>query len=125
MRLWYLLIASVVVSSGLAVAPTATADCTSASGTTICSQGTSRGTDSGDGPSGSGPYMPYPCEYDWYCNGNNWGVDLIVDPGRPGVGLPGTPGNRPGGGSGIQPGGGGSGKPGGGGSGNRPGRGRS
>ena len=125
MRLWYLLIASVVVSSGLAVAPTATADCTSASGTTICSQGTSRGTDSGDGPSGSGPYMPYPCEYDWYCNGNNWGVDLIVDPGRPGVGLPGTPGNRPGGGSGIQPGGGGSGKPGGGGSGSRPGRGRS
>ncbi|MCH9729353.1 MAG: hypothetical protein K0U84_06720 [Actinomycetia bacterium] len=104
MRLQYLLITSVVVASGLAVAPTAAADCTSAGGTTICSQGQSRGADTGDGPSGSsGPYMPYPCGYDPYCYGNSWGVNLVLDPGSPGVGLPGTPGNRPGGGGGNRP----------------------
>ncbi|MCB0950753.1 MAG: hypothetical protein KDB44_16065 [Mycobacterium sp.] len=118
MRLSQLLIAPAVVSSGLVVwsgiaaAPTAVADCTSAAGTTICSQGEVRGSDTGDGPSGAGPYVPYPCEYDWYCYGNNWGVDLIIDPGPPGIGLPGRPGNRPGGGNGP-----------GGGIGNRPGRG--
>ncbi|MCH9708363.1 MAG: hypothetical protein K0U69_02480 [Actinomycetia bacterium] len=115
MRLSYLLIACVVTSSGLAVAPTAGADCTSANGTTICSQGESRGSDTGDGPSGAGPYVPYPCGYDWYCNGNTWGVNLLVDPGPPGIGLPGPPGNRPGGGPANRPGGG---------SGNRPGGGR-
>ncbi|GJF08767.1 hypothetical protein NGTWS0302_29630 [Mycolicibacterium cyprinidarum] len=108
MRLSYLLIASAMVSSGLAVAPTAAADCTSAAGTTICSQGEVRGSDTGDGPSGAGPYVPYPCAYDWYCNGTSWGVNLLIDPGPPGIGLPGTPGNRPGGGgSGNRPGGGG------------------
>ncbi len=104
MRPQYLLITSVVVASGLAVSPSAAADCTSAGGTTICSQGESRGADTGDGLSGgSGPYMPYPCGYDWYCNGNTWGVNLVFDPGPPGIGLPGTPGNRPGGGGGNRP----------------------
>ncbi len=114
MRPWYLFTGFAVVSSALAVAPTAAADCTSASGTTICSQGDVRGADTGDGPSGAGPYMPYPCEYDYLCYGNNWGMVLDLDPG-PGIGLPGTPGNRPGGGPGNRPGGG---------PGNRPGGGR-
>ena len=117
MRLVYLLLAPVTVFAGvagIAVAPTAVADCTSSGGTTICSQGDSRGANSGDGPSGSGPYVPYPCDINWYDCDNymEWGVDFDVDldPGRPGIGGPGGPG-RPGG-PGIGPG-----RPGGGGGG--------
>ncbi|MGD9622767.1 MAG: hypothetical protein AB7G47_21725 [Mycolicibacterium sp.] len=105
MRLPYLLTGAAVVFAGLSVAPPASADCTSAGGTTICAQGESRGTNTGQGPSGSdGPYVPYPCDYDWYCNdyyGWEWDVNLGADwdPG-PGIGAPGRPGNRPGGGGG-------------------------
>ena len=105
-----LLVAPVVVIAGLSIAPSAGADCTSAGGTTICAQGDSRGANTGGGP-GTGPYVPYPCDYDWYCNDDyNWDIDLDWDPGigiggpgidpGPGVGLPGRPGNRPGGGGG-------------------------
>lgn len=99
MRLAYVLVAPSLVISGLAVvpitvAPTAAADCTSSGGTTLCSQGDSRGTDSGSGPSGGAdPYVPYPCGYDWYCNDDyGWGVVLDLDPGWPGIGGPGGPG---------------------------------
>ncbi|CAN3127705.1 hypothetical protein ACNUDN_07330 [Mycobacterium sp. smrl_JER01] len=112
MRLESLLVALVVtVSTVLASAPPAAADCTSAGGTTICSQGDVRGTNTGDGPSGSsGPYVPYPCDLNWYDCDEWWNVDfdIDVDPGPPGIGAPGRPdfGNpgRPGGG---RPGGGG------------------
>ncbi len=114
-RFTSLLVVPVVVIAGLSLAPSAGADCTSSGGTTICAQGDSRGADTGGGP-GSGPYVPYPCDYDWYCNDyDGWEIDLDadwdpgigiggpgIDPG-PGVGLPGRPGNRPGGG---RPGGG-------------------
>ncbi|MCV7149933.1 hypothetical protein [Mycolicibacterium pyrenivorans] len=96
-RLPYVFLGPAVVFAGLSVAPTAAADCTSSGGTTICAQGESRGANTGSGPSGSGPYVPYPCDYDWYCNdtyGWDWDVNLDWDPG-PGIGAPGTPGNRP------------------------------
>jgi len=101
-RFTSLLVAPVVVIGGLSIAPSAGADCTSSGGTTICAQGDSRGANTGGGP-GSGPYVPYPCNYDWNCDsdGWDWDVDLDADwdpgigiggPGRPGIGGPGRPG---------------------------------
>ena len=85
-------------AAGMVMAPSAAADCVSSSGTTICSQGSVRGSDSGQGPGLSGPAVPYPCEYDWYCD--DWDLDVILDPGpgRPGgpdIGRPGRPGIGP------------------------------
>ena len=80
-----------VVGSGLTFAPSAGAECTNAGGVTLCSQGQVRGPDTGEGAgSRSGPVVPYPCEYDWYCD--DWDMDVIVDPGPPGPGGPGGPG---------------------------------
>ncbi len=116
MRLFTTLAIPVLIAAGLSVAPTpiAGADCTSAGGTTICSQGDVRGTNTGSGPSGSaGPYAPYPCDYDdWYLCDNDWGwevnLDVDANPGRPGG--PGGPGGpdigRPGGPGGPNIGGG-------------------
>jgi hypothetical protein len=131
-RLPYMLAASALIISGLAVAPTATAECVAYNGTMICSD---------DGPtatgnsSGSGPVVPYPCDLDWYCDdGTTWDLGLdnndrppvdssnpglpdIGAPGRPDIGLPGRPGDRPGGGGGGIGSGGGGNRPGGGGGG--------
>lgn len=106
MRLFKILAVPMLVGASLttAPAPLAAADCTSAGGTTICSQGEVRGSNTGDGPSGSsGPYVPYPCDYDWTDCNDAWGweIDINLDPdiggpggpGGPNVGLPG--GNRP------------------------------
>jgi hypothetical protein len=77
---------------GLVTATPAAADCTSSAGVTLCSQGEVRGSNTGDGPSGAGPYMPYPCEYDYLCDDTyGWGLAFDVDadidrpnnPGRP------------------------------------------
>ncbi|HEY9266757.1 MAG TPA: hypothetical protein VIQ11_19370 [Mycobacterium sp.] len=65
MQLPRLLIAPALVIAGIGLAPTAAADCTTAGNTTICSVG---GSDGG----GSGPVVPYPCGYDYYCN-DDWG----------------------------------------------------
>ena len=75
----------------------ARADCNYAGGATVCAQGTVRGADGV--PRSATPYVPYPCENDWYCGTDDWDVDIAWDPGRPGVGGPG----RPGGGGGIGP----------------------
>lgn len=97
MRLASLLAAPVVATAGLIAVPSvALADCTSAGGTTLCSQGDSRGASTGGGPSGSsGPYVPYPCEYDYYyCDDvYGWGIDLDVDLDRPQVNP--LPADRP------------------------------
>lgn len=77
----------------LTATPPAKADCVSSGGTTICSQGDVRGTGSETGSS-SGPYAPYPCEYDWYCYDNE-NVGIILGAGDGDIGRPGTPGNRP------------------------------
>lgn len=65
-----------VIGTGIATASTASADCVSSAGTTVCSQGSVRGSDTGEGP-GTGPAVPYPCEYDWYCGG---GVEINLGP---------------------------------------------
>ena len=83
--------------------PPAGADCNKVGGTTVCSQGEVRGPDGV--PRASTPVVPYPCEYDWYCDsdsdidisrppggGGGGGID-IGRPGRPDIGRP---GNRPG-----------------------------
>ncbi|MEZ0342914.1 hypothetical protein ACAG25_23395 [Mycobacterium sp. pV006] len=97
MRLAYLLAAPVLAAAGVIATPNvAQADCTSAGGTTLCSQGDSRGSNAGGGPSGSsGPYVPYPCEYDYYyCDDvYGWGINLDVDLDRPQVNP--LPADRP------------------------------
>jgi len=114
--------AAVLAFGSLINAPLGSADCTDAGGTTVCAQGEVRGS-SGGGTS-SGPYYPYPCEYDWLCRDGGVSIALDTDigdgpsnpppdlgrPGRPDIGQPGTPGNRPG----VSPGGGGRGGGGGG-----------
>lgn len=85
-----------LLSYQLMSAPPASADCTSANGVTVCAQGDVRGSDTGSGAGGTtGPYFPYPCEYDYYCD--DWGADLTLDVDVPvgGVGRPGGPANRP------------------------------
>lgn len=103
------LIAAVVPVGAMGTAAPVLAECTNANGVTVCAQGDVRGTEGGSGPGLSGPVVPYPCEYDWYCD--DWGLDVIVDPGppirppdfgrpgRPDIGRPGGPG----GGGGVGP----------------------
>ncbi len=124
MQLFSVLAVPVLIGAGISMTPipVAVADCTSTGGTTLCSQGESRGANTGDGPSGSGSYMPSMCDFDdWYGCDDDWGweIDLDVDldpggpgrpggPGGPGFGHPGGPGgpNFGGGGGGGRPGGG-------------------
>ena len=78
-RLLSVLIPIAVLGAGLAVAPPASADCISSAGTTLCGQGSARGSDTGEGPGTmTGPYVPYPCEYDWYCDSNGFGFTVGV-----------------------------------------------
>lgn len=56
--------------------PSASAECTNAGGVTVCAQGQVRG--SAVAPDNlTGPWYPYPCEYDYYCN--DGGADRILD----------------------------------------------
>ena len=82
MRLMILIIAPVVVATGLTVAPTASADCTSSAGTSVCSQGDVRGANTGQGPGAVPLYNPN--QYCWWCDNNGWGLTfVIVKPPRP------------------------------------------
>lgn len=91
MRVTYFFMASATlvapVLPSVFLTPTAAAECTNAGGVTVCAQGDVRGPDTGEGAGYSGPVVPYPCEYDWYCD--DWDMDVIVDPGPPGPGGPG------------------------------------
>ncbi|MEH3141830.1 MAG: hypothetical protein PGN37_16960 [Mycobacterium kyogaense] len=73
---------SALFAAALAVAPAAGAECVSSNGTTVCSQGSVRGTNNGQGPGtlDTGPAWPYPCDYDWYCD--DGGLSIIFSPGR-------------------------------------------
>lgn len=88
------------VASALTVAPQASADCNYAGGSTLCSSGDVRGG-SGNVPSSSAPYSPYPC-YDYgdpLClYYDNYDPGIVIDlpdrdfggrPVDPGFGLPG------------------------------------
>jgi hypothetical protein len=70
-------------------APLAGADCTYSGGSTVCAQGDVRGADGV--PRAATPYVPYPCENDWYCGDDDWDLNIGWDPGRPGIGGPGGP----------------------------------
>jgi hypothetical protein len=49
---------------------------------TVCAQGDVRGCDTGSGAGNTtGPYYPYPCEYDYYYLDE--GLDVILDVDRP------------------------------------------
>jgi len=65
-----MLAAASVLTSSVAVAPPAAADCISARGDnpiTLCSQGQSRKSNTTEVPMTSG-YVPYPCDMDWSCD---------------------------------------------------------
>ncbi len=68
--------------ANLTTAPTATADCTSGGGVTVCAQGEVRGSSGGSGGGSAGPWYPYPCEYDYYCDDDDGGggLSVILDP---------------------------------------------
>lgn len=68
-----------VGAAGLVAAAPADADCVYGGGSTVCAQGDVRGADGAPGPSTSGPYVPYPCDYDPYCY--DGGLSIILDPG--------------------------------------------
>lgn len=71
------LMTTALAGTGISVAAQASADCVTTNGTTLCSQGDVRGSDSGGGVS-----VPYPCEDDWYCDDDGWGLGIILDPGH-------------------------------------------
>ena len=78
-RLTSALLPTAIVAAGLMTAPVAAADCVSSGGTTLCSQGDARGADTGAGPgSTTGPYVPYPCAYDWYCDDRGLGITFGI-----------------------------------------------
>ena len=85
--------AALFAVTSLSLAPAASADCTNAGGAYVCAQGTVRG--GGPTPPTAGPYYPSYCPDPWYC-GDDWGLDIIIDPGpgRPGGGRPGGIGPR-------------------------------
>jgi len=73
MRFRYLLVAPLLVLSGVAGAPSAAAECTTSGNTTICSLGSDDDSPTPDRGPSSLPFVPYPCAYDYYCNeGYNW-----------------------------------------------------
>jgi hypothetical protein len=81
-----------VPAAVVAVAPPASADCTSAGAATVCAQGTVRG--GGPNAPQAGPAYPGYCADPWYCN-DDWDLDVIVNPGPPiDIGRPGRPGPR-------------------------------
>lgn len=92
-RRWTSLIAVAIAVAGvdaavaLGVASPSRADCVSSNGTTLCSQGSARGEDNGQGPGSmsGGPYVPYPCAYDWNCGGG--GLSIVLSPGSPGISI--------------------------------------
>jgi hypothetical protein len=73
----------IAAAGWLSVAPPAAADCVSSSGTTTCSQGEARGSNTGRGPGevvNTG--WPWNCGgWNWDCN-NGWGLTIVLDPGR-------------------------------------------
>ena len=86
-------LALTVAPIGIVVtAPSAVADCNSAGGTTVCAQGEVRGPDGV--PRAATPVVPYPCEYDWYCDSDS-DIDISRPPGGGGggidIGRPGRP----------------------------------
>lgn len=94
---------------GVALAPSAAADCNFSGGSTLCASGDVRGGSKNSPQSSGAPYSPYPC-YDYgdplclYYDDYDPGIvfdlpDRVNRPVDPGFGRPGVSG-RPGGGIG-------------------------
>lgn len=79
----------------IVAAPQAAADCVPAGNTMICAQGSVQG--GGPTPPTAGPYVPYPCDYDYLC-----GAGLSIELGPPD--RPDQPWRPGGGGGGLRPG---------------------
>ncbi len=97
-------VAAVAVAPVLGVfaSPPASADCVSSNGTVLCSQGDTRGSNTGQGP-GS---VSHPCDFDWYCDYDGFDYGIVLDPdfdggisrpNRPNNDLPGRGGGGRGG----------------------------
>jgi hypothetical protein len=69
-------LAAVFAPIGVIEASPARADCVNAGAATVCAQGTVTGGGP-DAPT-AGPYMPYPCEYDWLCD--DGGLSIVINP---------------------------------------------
>ncbi len=88
------------LTGAIVTAPTAMAECSTASGQMICSDASPDGTS-------TGPGVPSSCDIDWLCDEEDLGVLFDPDhsgadnppnpprPDRPDFGRPGRPGNRP------------------------------
>ena len=114
-----LLVAIPALAFPVSMAAPAGAECVNAGAATVCAQGEV----TGGGPTApkAGPVYPYPCEYDWYCDGD--GLSIVLDPGGSDGGGSGIGGGGIGGGGiggGGIGGGGGGGIGGGGGGGIKP-----
>jgi hypothetical protein len=85
------------VGAPLINAPVASADCVNAGNATVCAQGSVSG--GGPTPPNAGPYVPYPCDYDYLCD-----AGLSIELGPPDWDRPWHPGGGGGGGGGgIRP----------------------
>lgn len=95
MRRWLVVgwLVAATVAVPITPAPTASADCVNAGNATVCAQGTVSG--GGPTPPSAGPYVPYPCDYDYLCD-----AGLSIELGPPDWDRPWRPG---GGGGGIGP----------------------
>lgn len=62
-----MLAAFAALTSAIAVAPPAAADCIDGGGVTLCTQGEARKSNQTSVPVAT-PYVPYPCDLDWSCD---------------------------------------------------------
>ena len=88
----YLILGLATAAAPIAIvvaAPQAGADCNYAGGATVVRRVRSAVRTGCRGP--RLPYVPYPCENDWYC-GTDWDLNFDMDPGFGVGGLPGRPG---------------------------------
>jgi hypothetical protein len=99
------LVAAAAAAVGIAVAPTAAADCNYSGGSTLCASGTVRG--SNGAPTSTPAYDPYPCTNDPLClYYDDYDPFVVLNPPDFDFGRPGRPGGGGGGGGGgpiIQP----------------------
>jgi len=69
---------------GIVTAPVAASECVSSGAATVCAQGEVRGG-GGPAPTVATPWVPYPCEDDWLCDGG--GLSIVLNPRGGGGGI--------------------------------------
>ena len=93
-QMCYLTTLAATACLGLAVAPSAAAECHTSGASTICSQGEVRG---GNSQSPVSTYDPYQCSDPYLCLYDDYDPLIVIDPDW-GINRPGG-GGRPGGGN--------------------------